>query len=137
MKQQQQQKKKGCLFLALLGLCCCAQVSASCGKHGLPCSVHGLLIAVVSLVVEYRLQTRGLQSLPHVGLVIAAPRLSCSMPCGIFLEQGLKPCSLHCKLIAIHCITRDVPNAILNRNGQSGHPYFIPDIRRKTFSFHH
>ena len=46
---------KGCLFLAVLGLCCCAQVSASCGEHGLPCSVHGLLIAVVSLVVEYRL----------------------------------------------------------------------------------
>ena len=41
------------LFLAVLGLCCCARAFSSCGKQGLLLVVvHGLLIAVASLVVE-------------------------------------------------------------------------------------
>ena len=36
------------LFMAALGLCCCAPVFSSCGECG-------LLIAVASLVVEHRL----------------------------------------------------------------------------------
>ena len=44
------------LFLAALGLRCCAQAFFSCGERGLPfVAVHGLLIAVASLVVEHRL----------------------------------------------------------------------------------
>ena len=44
------------LFLAALGLCCCAQAFSSCGERGLLfVVVHGLLIAVASLVVQYRL----------------------------------------------------------------------------------
>ena len=39
------------LFLAALGLCCCARAFSSCGEWGLLfVAVHGLLIAVASLV---------------------------------------------------------------------------------------
>ena len=44
------------LFLAALGLCCCVWAFSSCGERGLLfVVVHGLLIAVASLVVEHRL----------------------------------------------------------------------------------
>ena len=44
------------LFLAVLGLCCCAWAFSSCGKGELLfAAVHRLLIAVASLVVEHRL----------------------------------------------------------------------------------
>ena len=44
------------LFLAVLGLRCSARAFSSCGKRGLLfVVVHGLLIAVASLVVEHGL----------------------------------------------------------------------------------
>ena len=44
------------LFLAVLGLCCWARAFSSCGERGLlSIAVHGLLIAVASLVAEHRL----------------------------------------------------------------------------------
>ena len=44
------------LFLAALGLRCCARAFSSCGKWGLLLvAVCGLLIAVASLVAEYGL----------------------------------------------------------------------------------
>ena len=44
------------LFLAELGLCCCAWAFSSCGERGLLfVVVHGLLIAVASLVAEHGL----------------------------------------------------------------------------------
>ena len=44
------------LFLSALGLCCCAWAFSSCGQWGLLfVVVHGLLIAVASLVVEHGL----------------------------------------------------------------------------------
>ena len=44
------------LFLAALGLCCCARAFCSCGEQGLLfTAVSGLLIAVASLVVEHGL----------------------------------------------------------------------------------
>ena len=44
------------LFLAVLGLCCCAWVFSSCGKRGLLFVVtRGLLTAVSSLVAEHGL----------------------------------------------------------------------------------
>ena len=50
------------LFLAVLGLRCCARAFSSCGKQGLLfVALHGLLIAVASLVAEHGLQARGLQ----------------------------------------------------------------------------
>ena len=44
------------LFLAAVGLCCCVRAFSSCGERGLRfVAVHGLLIAVASLVAEHRL----------------------------------------------------------------------------------
>ena len=44
------------LFLAALGLRCCAQAFSSCGERGLLfIAVPGLLIAVASLVAEHGL----------------------------------------------------------------------------------
>ena len=44
------------LFLAVLGLPCCAWAFSSCGERGLLfVAVRGLLIAVASLVAEHRL----------------------------------------------------------------------------------
>ena len=44
------------LFLATLGLHCCARAFSSCGERGLLfIAVHGLLTAVASLVVEHGL----------------------------------------------------------------------------------
>ena len=44
------------LFLAVLGLRCCAWAFSSCGERGLLfIAVRGLLIAVASLVVEHGL----------------------------------------------------------------------------------
>ena len=50
------------LFLAALGLRCCAWAFSSCGERGLLfVVVRGLLIAVASLVAEHRLCAHGLQ----------------------------------------------------------------------------
>ena len=50
------------LFLAALGLCCCAQAFSSCGEQGLLfVAMRGLPIAVASLVAEHGLQACGLQ----------------------------------------------------------------------------
>ena len=44
------------LFLAALGLHCCARAFSSCGERGLLlAAVRGLLTAVASLVAEHRL----------------------------------------------------------------------------------
>ena len=44
------------LFMAELGLCCCAQAFSSCGEWGLLfVAVRGLLIAVASPVAEHGL----------------------------------------------------------------------------------
>ena len=63
-------------------------------------AVHGLLVQLASLVAEDRLL--GLQAsavvfprLQSTGSTVVLRRLSCSMACGIFLDQGLNPCLLH------------------------------------------
>ena len=44
------------LFLAALGLCCCARAFSSCGEQGLLfVAVRGLLTAVASLAAEHGL----------------------------------------------------------------------------------
>ena len=51
------------IYLALLGLRCCARAFSSCGERGLLfVAVHGLLLAVASLVAEHGLQARRLSS---------------------------------------------------------------------------
>ena len=52
-----------------------------------PVAVPRLLIAVVSLVAEYSLQS--------VGSVVVTHGLSCSVARGLFPDQGLSPCPLH------------------------------------------
>ena len=56
------------LFFAALGLHCCTRALSGCGERGLLfIAVHGLLIAVASLVAEHGLQACGLQKLCHAG----------------------------------------------------------------------
>ena len=58
------------LFLAALGLRCCARAFSSCSERRLLLvAVRGLLIAVASLVADHGLQVCGLQQLWHTGLV--------------------------------------------------------------------
>ena len=95
-------------FLAALGLCRCVQAPSSFSKQGpVPITVHGPLIAVASLAAEHGLQVHGPQKLQHTGSavvaqglqgtgpVVVAHGLSCSAACGIFLDQGSNPHSLH------------------------------------------
>ena len=50
------------LFLAALGLRCCALAFSGCSERGLLfVEVRGLLTAVASLVAEHRLYAHGLQ----------------------------------------------------------------------------
>ena len=86
-------------------------------------SVHGILTAVASLVVEHRLlacrlqQLQGIDSvaeahgLQRTGSVVVVP--SCTMACEIFLDQGLNLCLLHWQEDSIHCATREVLEVVL------------------------
>ena len=48
--------------MAALGLCCCMRAFSNCVEQGLFfAAVHGLLIAVASLVAEHRLHVCRLQ----------------------------------------------------------------------------
>ena len=88
------------LFLAALGLHCCARAFSSCGEWGpLFVAVRGLLIAVASRCGARALGAWasvvvacGLQS---AGSVVVAHRFSCSVACEIFPDQGSNPCPLH------------------------------------------
>ena len=75
------------LFLAVLGLGCCAASFRSSWPAGVLYAESGLLIAVAALGMEH--------GLCSTGSVAVAHRLSCSEACGIFLEQGLNLCPLH------------------------------------------
>ena len=82
------------LFLAVLGLLCCARAFSSCGGWELLFAVvHGLLIAVASLVAEQRLQAPELQQLWHEGSVVVAHGLSCSGGMWDLPRPGLEPVS--------------------------------------------
>ena len=63
------------LFLAALGLHCCAQAFSSCGEWG-----HSLVVA------------RG--PLNEVASLVVGHGLSCSVTCGIFPEQRSNLCPL-------------------------------------------
>ena len=89
----------------MLGLRCCTGFSldGASGDYS-PVAVQELLIAVASLLLS-------VVGSRHVGSTVAAPGssstdselyvhhcvhgLSCSMACGIFLDQGSNPCLLH------------------------------------------
>ena len=81
-----------CLFLATVGSSLLhvglSLLEASGGSSLI--EVCGLLILVASLVVEHGLQTAGFSG--------CGTQISCLSACGIFLDQGSKPCPLHCKV---------------------------------------
>ena len=101
------------LFLAALGLCCCAQAFSSCGEWGLLLvAVRGLLIAVASLVAEHGLQAPGLQQLWLVGSRAQAQQLWCMHLVALqhVGSSGTRartrvPCTG--RRILNHCATRD------------------------------
>ena len=88
-------------FLAALGLCCFTGFSLVVASGG--CS---LVVVCGLLIVEHRLQgaeasmavAHGLSSvapgLQCTRSVVVLQELSCSMACGIFPDQGSKPCLL-------------------------------------------
>ena len=77
----------------MVGLYCSVWAFSSCREWGLFSSVWAFHCSGFSC------RTWAL------GSVVAAFRLSCSMACGIFSEQGLNPCPLHWQVN--HWITRD------------------------------
>ena len=86
------------LFLAVLGLPC-MQAFSSCREWGLlPSCAPRASGCRGPLAAEHSLQgTRASEAeiprLQSTGLIVVAPRLSCSVACGLFLDQGLEPVS--------------------------------------------
>ena len=111
------------LFFFFCNICadlrCCVwafSLAAESGGYFLA-AMHGLLIAVASLVAEHRLQAHGLRSctvrapeLQHAGSGVVVPRiqssgsvvvvpwLGCPETYGIFPDQGSNWCPLYCKV---------------------------------------
>ena len=88
------------LFLAVLGLPCCVQAFSSCREWGLfsscdprasGCSGFSCYRAV-SRVLGHQ-SVVAVPRLQSTALMVVAPGLSCSVACGIFLDQGLEPVS--------------------------------------------
>ena len=91
-----------------MSLHCCMLASFSCGRWGSSLvTARRLLIEMMSLVVERRFQTDGLQQLQHADSVAVEHRLAC----GIFPDQGSNLCPLHWQadFHLIHCTTREIP----------------------------
>ena len=83
------------LFLAVLGLPCCAGAFSSCSERGLIfVATCGLLVAVLLLWA---------QALGH-GLS------SCPSPCGNMVDQGWNPCPQHWQGILCQWTTREAPH---------------------------
>ena len=84
----------------MLSLCCCLGFSVLVVSRG--CSVVvlcELFIVLASLVVEHMQASVGVPpGLWSMGSVVVAHRLSCPLVSGIFQDQGLNLCSLHCKV---------------------------------------
>ena len=92
-----------CLFLVALGLRCCVRAFSRCGSLGLLFGmVHRLLTAAASPVAEHRSRLAGFgsfstwaQQLQLLGSEAVVRRLSYSLACAIFLDQGSNLCPLH------------------------------------------
>lgn len=70
-------------ILAVLSLCCLFRLSPSSGSGATLQVVSGLLIAVVSLLLNVGSR--------HSGSMVVAHGFSCWMACGIFPDQGRTP----------------------------------------------
>ena len=81
---------------AVLGLHCCVGAFAGYSNWRLLFFVvHGLLIALASLVTEHGLWIHRLQQSQHEGSVVVLHGLSCSAACGMFPNEGSNTCPLH------------------------------------------
>ena len=109
------------------GIRCCADFSLVVESGGYSLDVvHGFLIGEASLVMEHRLWdmqvsvvvTAGLKS---TGSIAVAHGLSCSLACGIFLDQGLNLCLLRWQVDSLPLSHQGSPCFFLFRCG-----YFIP-----------
>ena len=77
-----------------------AVLSLSCGTQALCCCLQAFSRWAIS---RFRAQASPCRSfshfrawgLGHVGSVVVSQGLSCSMSCGIFLDNGSNPCPLH------------------------------------------
>ena len=88
------------LFLAVLGLCCCADFSLVAAiRATLSLWCVGFSLRWWLLVRSLGFRARGLGSCDswalNTGSVVVAHGLSCSAACGIFLDQELNSCLLH------------------------------------------
>ena len=101
-------------FLAVQGLCCCVCAFSSCGEQGLLfVVVHGLLIAVASLVAEHGLQEHRLNSCG-----MRAQQLWCTRsaaPWHVGSSQTRARTRVPCigRRILYHCATREPPQKTL------------------------
>ena len=83
------------LFLAVLGLHCCAGATLHCGARVSHCGGFSCC---------------GAQAVGAQASVVVAHGVSCSMACGIFLYQGSNTCPCIGRQILNHCATREAPN---------------------------
>ena len=99
-------------IFAALGLCCCVRAFSSCGKRRLLfIVVHGLLIAVASLVAGHGLQAHRLQQLEHVGSVVVVRRLQ-GAQASIVMVHGLSSCGAQAQFL---CSMWDIPAPVIER----------------------
>ena len=79
----------------MLGLHCYVWASCSGSEWRLTfVAAHGRPHVATSLVAEHRLCARA-SAVGHAGSVAVVHRLSCSMACTVFLDQGSNLCPLH------------------------------------------
>ena len=84
----------------MVGLHCCTQAFSSCSAWDF--SLQWLLLLQsprASVVAMCRFSSCGSWAL-ELRLSSCGARLSCSVACGIFLDQELDPCPLDCKVDA-------------------------------------
>ena len=97
----------GCVYiLGGLSLCCCVWAFFGCNDWGLlsTCSAQASHCSDFSFA-EHGLWVHGCSNVTD--------RLSCPLVCGIFLDQGWKPCLLIGRQILNHWTTGEVPDRIL------------------------
>ena len=98
---QIKKKKFVSLFLAMLSLCCCAELSSSCGERGLlpSCGVQvphsGAFSCRARALGHMGCSSCSSWALEHGLNSCGAQAYSCSTAYGIFLDQGLNLCLLH------------------------------------------
>ena len=98
------------LFLAALGLRCCAHAFSSCDEQGLLfISVHGLLIAVASLVAEHGLQGLGFSSCGMRAQQLWRTGLVAPWHMGSARTRAGTHVPFISRRIPNHCATREVP----------------------------